>query len=121
MPRPVARRLVKSLAFGGQAVHAITQQPGAGHRPARRHSPGDDQPDPCRFPGLGGKGMGFMITTIALILDYLGHRTPSTTCERPSAGSKGSGDADGMAPKKTVTSENLVALGPERLAAILVD
>ena len=26
-----------------------------------------------------------------------------------------------MAPKKTVTLENLVALGPERLAAILVD
>src|SRR3984885_1880034 len=46
---------------------------------------------------------------------------PSTTRGPPPAGSKGSGDADGMAPRKTVTLENLVALGPERLAAILVD
>ena len=36
-------------------------------------------------------------------------------------GSKGSGDAEGMASKKTVTLDNLVALGPERLAAILVE
>jgi hypothetical protein len=33
----------------------------------------------------------------------------------------GSGDADRMASKKTVTLDNLTALGPERLAAILVD
>ena len=36
-------------------------------------------------------------------------------------GSKGSGDVVGMASKKTVTTDNLVALGPERLAAILVE
>jgi len=39
----------------------------------------------------------------------------------PVGGSKDSGDAEGMVSKKTVTMDNLVALGPERLAAILVE
>jgi hypothetical protein len=33
-------------------------------------------------------------------------------------GSKGFGDAEGMASKKTVTMDNLVALDPERLAPV---
>ena len=47
--------------------------------------------------------------------------TPSTTPAPPPAGSKGSGDVDRMASKKTVTLHNVASLGPERLAAILVD
>jgi len=39
----------------------------------------------------------------------------------PLAGSTGSGDAERMASKKTVTLHNLAVLGAERLAAILVD
>src|SRR6266513_437072 len=55
--------------------------------------------------------------------------TPSTTPGPPPAGSTGSGDGDRMASKKgdrmaskkTVTLHNVTSLGPERLAAILVD
>jgi hypothetical protein len=50
-----------------------------------------------------------------------GADTPSTTHGPPRPGSRGSGDADCMASKKTVTLDNLAALGPERLAAILVE
>ena len=39
----------------------------------------------------------------------------------PLAGSTGSGDAERMPSKKTVTLHNLAVLGAERLAAILVD
>ena len=39
----------------------------------------------------------------------------------PVGGSKDSGDAEGIVLKKTVTMDNLVALGPEHLAAILVE
>ena len=48
--------------------------------------------------------------------------TPSTTRGLPAGGSRGSGAADHMpASRKTVTLDNLMALGPERLAAILVE
>lgn len=41
--------------------------------------------------------------------------------QKLAAGLTGSGNTDRMASKKTVTVDNLAALGPERLAAILVD
>src|SRR3954447_344575 len=48
--------------------------------------------------------------------------TPSTTHGLPAGGSRGSGAADHMpASRKTVTLDNLMALGPERLAVILVE
>src|SRR3954454_10527092 len=47
--------------------------------------------------------------------------TPSTTRGLTVGGSRGSGDTEGMASRKTVTLDNLMALGPERLAAILVE
>src|SRR3954471_10524288 len=47
--------------------------------------------------------------------------TPSTTRGLTVGGSRGSGDAEGMVSRKTVTLDNLMALGPERLAVILVE
>src|SRR3954470_17201055 len=45
--------------------------------------------------------------------------TLSIARQAPAAGSMASGD--GMASKKTLNQDNLAALGPERLATILID
>ena len=104
--QPLTRQAVNYLVAAAAARAGLTGV----HPHTLRHSCG------LRSPTRGTTCASSRTTSATAIPG-----TPSTTPGPPVGGSRGSGDAEGMASRKTVTLDNLVALGPERLAAILVE